>query len=106
MGQEVRLIFLADEPCDQGEPPMSAPDRDAYAELFRVALQYYVSGRAACMSGCISTTGNLLHHAVEMMLKGELSKTISLKDLKDGDKFGHWLPKCWTAFKALFSTED
>jgi hypothetical protein len=52
----------------------------------------------------MTTTGNLLHHAVEMMLKGELSKTISLKDLDN--KFGHWLPKCWAAFKALFPAED
>jgi hypothetical protein len=41
-----------------------------------------------------------------MILKGELSKSISLSDLVDGKQFGHWLPKCWTAFKALFPNED
>jgi hypothetical protein len=78
----------------------------AYERFFKAALEYYVNGRASAFCGCLSTTGNLLHHAVEMMLKGELSRTASLEDLKDNKKFGHWLPKCWDAFKALFPTED
>jgi hypothetical protein len=78
----------------------------AYEFYFKTALQYYVNGRAACLSGCAFTTGNLLHHAVEMILKGELSRTIPLKDLKDRKKFGHSLPKCWNAFKGLFPADD
>jgi hypothetical protein len=85
---------------------MSAPHPGAYQQFFKLALEYYVNGRAACLAGCLFTTGNLFHHAVEMILKGELSRTVSLEDLQDNKKFGHWLPKCWQAFKDLFPTED
>ena len=57
-----------------------------------------------CQNGFF--TGNLIHHAVELLLKGELSKTVPLEDLKNKKKFGHKLPKLWTTFKALFSSED
>ena len=53
-----------------------------------------------------SVPGNLFHHAVEMLLKGLLSRTVSLKDLKDRKKFGHSLLKLWPAFKALFPVEN
>ena len=43
--------------------------------------------------------GNLLHHAVEMYLKGGLSKTKTLGELK---KFSHNLPGAWAKFKAQF----
>jgi hypothetical protein len=85
---------------------MSSPHPRAYESFFKTALEYYVNGRASAFCGCLLTTGNLLHNAVEMMLKGELSRTVSLVDLKDNKKFSHWLPKCWAAFKALFPTDD
>lgn len=78
----------------------------AYEKFFRIAVEYYLNGRAAAFCGCLLTTGNLLHHAVEMMLKGELSRRVSLANLKDNKKFGHSLPKCWSAFKACFPSED
>jgi hypothetical protein len=71
-----------------------------------MAVDYHVCGRAACLSGCLFITGNVLHHAVEMMLKGELSRTVPLADLKNPKKFGHSLQKCWQAFKAVFPHED
>jgi hypothetical protein len=40
--------------------------------------------------------GNLFHHAIEMYLKGALSETNSIRELK---KFRHKLPSLWTAFK-------
>ena len=43
-------------------------------EFFATAGQYYVVGRFAAFAGLIPITGNLLHHAVEMFLKGGLSK--------------------------------
>jgi hypothetical protein len=73
---------------------MSEPHPTAYENFFKAALEYYVDGRASAFCGCFLTTGNLLHHAVEMMLKGQLSRTISL-DLADKKKFSHSLPKCW-----------
>jgi hypothetical protein len=61
-----------------------------WEEFFKMAGQYYVVGRFAAFAGLIPITGNLLHHAVEMFLKGGLSKNgVSLVDLK---KMGHNLP--------------
>ncbi|HEV3260883.1 MAG TPA: hypothetical protein VG013_28785, partial [Gemmataceae bacterium] len=71
---------------------MSAAHPIAYEFFFKIALEYYVNGRAACLSGCLFTTGNLFHHAVEMILKGELSRTVHLEDLTNPKKFGHRLP--------------
>src|SRR5262249_52873380 len=86
--------------------PMSAPDPNAPEYFVKIALEYYVNGRAAGLAGCLFTTGNLFHHAVEMILKGKLSQTVPLRDLSDRKKFHHSLAKCWEAFKALFPTEN
>ena len=82
------------------------PHPSAFERFYKIALEYYVSGRAALLCGNSLITGNLLHNAVEMLLKGQLSKTIPLEDLKNPRKFGHRLPKLWTAFKGLFPTEE
>lgn len=72
-----------------------------WEEFFKTAGQYYVSGRYAAIAGFIPTTGNLLHHAVEMFLKGGLSKKgLSLLELK---KLGHHLPNIWAKFKTMFN---
>lgn len=84
---------------------MSVPDPNAHRQFYRLALEYYVSARGALLCDVVSVTGNLLHHAVEMLLKGQLSRTIPLDELKD-KKYGHALPKLWTSFTALFPTED
>jgi hypothetical protein len=72
-----------------------------WEEFFKTAGQYYVAGRFAAFAGFIPVTGNLLHHAVELYLKGGLSKQgMSLVDLK---KLGHSLPNIWTKFKSTFN---
>jgi hypothetical protein len=61
--------------------------------------QYYVAGRYAAFAGLVPTTGNQFHHAVELFLKGGLSKNgLSLANLK---KLGHDLPEIWAMFTAL-----
>jgi hypothetical protein len=67
--------------------------------FFSTATQYYVGGRFAAFAGLLPVVGNLLHHAIEMYLKGGLSKTKTLAELKD---FGHNLPGVWSEFKAAF----
>ena len=42
------------------------------AEYFKIATDYYIAGRYAYFSALIPTAGNLLHHAVELYLKGYL----------------------------------
>ena len=65
--------------------------------FFSSATQYYVSGRYAVFAGLNPVAGNLLHHAVEMYLKGALSKTLTLDQLK---QLSHNLPTIWERFKA------
>jgi hypothetical protein len=65
-------------------------------EFFTLATQYYVAGRFAALAHLNPVIGNLLHHAIEMYLKGCLSKNLSLSELK---KLGHNLPCAWTKFK-------
>ena len=64
--------------------------------FFSTACDYYIAGRFAAFARLNPVVGNLLHHAVEMYLKGALAKTKSLTDLKS---FLHNLPKLWEAFK-------
>ena len=39
-------------------------------QYFRFGTQYYVAGRYAALVWLIPVAGNLLHHAIEMYLKG------------------------------------
>jgi len=64
---------------------------------FSTGNQYYVSGRFAAFAGFIPVASNLLHHAVEMYLKGELSKKLSDEQLRQ--ELGHKLPRIWERFK-------
>jgi hypothetical protein len=50
----------------------------ALERFFSPATQYYVSARYDVFAGLNPVAGNLLHHAVEMCLKGALSKTMTL----------------------------
>jgi hypothetical protein len=59
-------------------------------------MHYYVAGRYAVFAGLNPTAANLLHHAVEMALKGALvKKGIDLKALKG---LGHNLSRLWREF--------
>jgi hypothetical protein len=72
------------------------------ADIFFIssAIDYWVAGRYAVFAGLNPTAGNLLHHAVEMCLKGGLAKKgESLAELR---RLNHRLPDIWDQFKALF----
>jgi hypothetical protein len=66
--------------------------------FFRYGCQYYVAGRYGVFAALIPVAGNLHHHAIEMLLKGALSKSMSLEDMKK-TKLRHKLDKIWDAFK-------
>jgi hypothetical protein len=66
--------------------------------FYMTAIQYYVSARSAAIMDLSPVAVNLYHHAVEMLLKGHLTKSISLDDLKK--KFRHNLVKTWNVFKS------
>lgn len=75
--------------------------QDAYAAFFDRSIQYYAAGRFAFLAGLNPVAGNMLHHAIEMCLKGALSKKgASLDQLR---KLGHDLPRVWDEFKRLAS---
>ena len=63
----------------------------------QLGFQYYVSGRFAARGGLMPVSGNLFHHAVEMLLKGHLATTLPLNELRS--RFGHRLREMWNAFK-------
>jgi len=63
------------------------------------AIEYYASGRFACLAGLLNVAGNLCHHMVEMMLKSHLVEKHALQELSK-HPFGHNLPHLWQTFKA------
>jgi len=44
-----------------------------YQRLFDTGMQYYTIGRYSVLAGVNPVAGNLLHHAIEMFLKGALA---------------------------------
>ena len=70
---------------------------------FGTAIQYYVAGRYAVFSGLTPVAGSILHHAVEMALKGHLSRKLAAADLK---ALKHSLDKLWRAFKKSLPARD
>src|SRR5262249_10145169 len=64
-----------------------------------LATQYYISGRLAARAGQAPRYGNVLHHAVEMYLKGALVGTLTLAQLKK-PPYSHDLNTLWREFKA------
>jgi len=70
---------------------------DEIHHFFQYGAQYYLTGRFAAFSGQTPVVGNLMHHAVEMFLKGSLSKSMTLPEMKK--KLGHKLPGTWQVFK-------
>lgn len=62
-------------------------------ECFTYGGQYYAAARYAAFAGFNPVVGNLFHHAIEMFLKGALSKSFSLDILRNS--FKHSLSKLW-----------
>ncbi len=68
------------------------------AEFLTIGFQYYVAGRFAALGRLMPVAGNLLHHAVEMFLKGALVEWLDVKELK---AIEHNLPKLWERYQEL-----
>ena len=73
-------------------------------EIFIVsAMHYYTAGRYAVFAVLNPTAANLLHHAVEMSLKGALSKNgMSLCEL---ERLRHNLPGIWRVFTETYQVD-
>jgi hypothetical protein len=87
------------------EPPNPEPNTElAMVRYFDLGMQYYVAGRYSVFAGLAPVCGNLLHHAVEMFLKGYVAHRArpSLRR----KKFRHRLPELWQAFKAEVGEQE
>jgi hypothetical protein len=83
--------------------------RKHYWELaIRYGLQYYVAGRFAAANYFAPVSANLLHHAVELLLKSCLSYEDPIETIRkygyERDGYGHNIPKLWDAFKSRQTT--
>ncbi len=65
--------------------------------FFDFGTQYYVAGRYAVFAHLMPVAAHLLHHAIEMFLKGCLVDTMTLVEMKK--TLGHDLLKTWNHFK-------
>jgi hypothetical protein len=70
--------------------------------FYSYGFQYYVAGRFAVIAQLSPVAANLLHHAIEMLLKGELAHL----DEKQRKDMGHDLTKLWPAYKKQMAAED
>lgn len=75
----------------------------ARVEFFRLGVHYHIVGRFAAFAGLFPMAGNLLHHAVEMFLKGALVRAVGLKGLRE---FGHDLKGLWEEFTTHFPSPE
>ena len=81
------------------------PFSDLAENYWRLGLDYYIAARYSVLVRLTPTAGNQFHHAVEMLLKGDLADTTSASERRN---LGHKLSKVWRAFKdkAADSTLD
>jgi len=84
-----------------GASDMSPLDADTH--FLRLGVQYYTAARSAVLAQLAPVSGNLYHHAIEMLLKARLSQKRSLKELSR-PPFRHKLGALWNVFKAEFPT--
>jgi hypothetical protein len=66
------------------------------------ALGYFAAGRFAVHAHLMFVNGNLLHHAVEMLLKANLSRDDNAAEIKQygyRGNYGHSLGGAWAEFK-------
>ena len=74
------------------------PENRYSHEAFSLGLQYLASGRFAAAAYLIPVAANLLHHAIEMFLKGCLVQHVGFDRLPKGRK-GHDLENLWATFR-------
>ena len=74
-------------------------ERPQLARLFvDYGCQYYIAGRFAAFAGITPVVGNVFHHAIEMLLKGALLKSMTEAQIRS--KLRHRLFDIWATFKA------
>jgi hypothetical protein len=74
------------------------PDQDLSGTFLKLALQYYLAGRSAYFAFSMPVAGNILHHAVEMLLKSLLAEK-GFIETELQFKFGHNVKRLWRTTK-------
>jgi hypothetical protein len=74
------------------------PSREEKASdaFFALGSQYFVHARYSAQFFYLPVSATLFHHAVEMLLKGSLSRRVPTIELK---RIGHDLVRLWSSFK-------
>lgn len=72
-------------------------------EFFGLGVQYYIAARFAASAQLLPVTGNLFHHAIEMMIKGELATYLTERQRRD---LSHDLNQLWREFKRRTNSEQ
>src|SRR5438045_4113154 len=72
-------------------------------KLLRYGIQYYISGRHTFFCSYLPVSANLFHHAFEMLLKAELSNSMTYKEIIT---FGHHLIKIWKQYISVKNDEE
>jgi len=67
--------------------------------FFVLGSQYYAVARHSAEEFVSPLAGTLYHHAIEMLLKGALSRQMSITELRD---LGHNLVNLWRAYKSEY----
>jgi hypothetical protein len=84
---------------------MNESERQGYwYHAIEYGLQYYVTGRFAVSHRFTPVSANILHHAVELLLKACLAHNDPLEAIRDywhpKKGYGHDIIRLWSAFKA------
>jgi HEPN domain-containing protein len=117
-GEAEKIVFTANTIITAGSSTYDFSNRTGFEDaglqeqrmsdltdhiFISAAMHYYVTGRYAVFAGLNPTAANLLHHAVEMALKGALAK--KGRDLKALKALGHDLPEIWREFTAQYGID-
>ena len=78
--------------------PALVPWKEADWHFLDRGMQYYIAGRFCALAQQFPVCANLLHHSLEMFLKGALCRGHSKIQLQ---LMGHNIWKAWVAFKHL-----
>jgi hypothetical protein len=82
---------------DHNGKALDMPNAFTSDYFFSLATQYYVAARWLTFTVAGTVAGNLFHHAIELYVKGDLSRSVSPDDLKK--KYGHKLKPLWKHYK-------
>lgn len=77
--------------------------QDVYASPFEfapLAVQHYVAGRMLALQLQLPVAGNVLHHAVELMIKAALAQEVLYDSLRY--EYGHKLVPLWEKFQDVY----